>query len=83
MILSDDAKKEAKRLGLTQEEARISLAAHIPLARWAFQKDAIQHEREAEIDQAYDVGIALVRHLNTAVIRPGVQQVPLLDDYEE
>lgn len=47
MLLTDAEKAEAKRLGLTQREASVSLAWRIPLTRYAELKQEIASERAA------------------------------------
>jgi len=53
MPLTDAQKEEAKRLGLTQEEARFSLATRIPVTRYAEIKAQIAEEGAAR--QAQEV----------------------------
>ena len=79
MILTDADKAEAKALGLTQEEMRFALAAHVVPERYAFRKAAIQHDREAYVSQVEELGAALTDHLRHAVVRPDTGQV-LADD---
>jgi len=47
-MLTDSQKQEAKELGLTQQEARFSLATRIPLTRYAEIKAQIAAGHEAE-----------------------------------
>jgi hypothetical protein len=47
MMLTDAQKQQAKELGLTQEEARFSLATGISLVRYATVKAETQAERDA------------------------------------
>ena len=47
-MLTDDQKAEAKTLGLTQQEARFSLATRIPLTRYAKAKAELAAGRDAE-----------------------------------
>jgi hypothetical protein len=53
VTLTDEQKRQAKELGLTQDEARFSLATRIPLTRYAEIKAQIAEEGEAR--QAQEV----------------------------
>ena len=76
-MLTDDQKQQAKTLGLSQQEARFSLATRIPLTRYAEIKAEIADGREAEnnaLMEKFTEGLG--EGLSTAPRPPGRAGLP-------
>ena len=79
-MLTDDQKEQAKTLGLSQQEARFSLATHIPLTRYAEIKAQIAAGHEAENALMSDFADAVGEGLETAYRGGRGAELPPLDE---
>ena len=69
MILTDAMRKEAKSLGLTEQEAQWALATRVSLKRWAAAKAEIFAEEDARWEQERQLGASLSKYAEHAIVR--------------
>lgn len=80
-MLNDDDKALAKTLGLSQQEARFSLATRIPLTRYAEIKAQIAEEADAKHEYKEQFNAAMVERAAYFAaygrgVRPNLEEAP-------